>query len=94
MIRIKTCLLVWGWPSLAFLMLNLVDCALSQAALNAGLFELNPLWREGRLWLKLAPALFVAYAFRRRRTVMLVLTTIMSLVVTWNLVILVIWQVS
>lgn len=73
--------------SLAFMILNLADCALTQVALDTGMRELNMLW-AGCPWLKMIPVTFIAWFLRREKRVMAALAAGMSLIVAWNSVML------
>lgn len=64
-------------------MLNLVDCTLTQVALNRGMLEINPLWRD-HVWFKMLPAAYISVRIGRHGFIMTVLVVGMSAIVVWN----------
>ena len=71
--------------SLLFVILNLLDCALTQTLLAKGMVEINPLCQGQPMWVKLVLAVFFATLLRQRKSVMAALNIGMGAVVLWNL---------
>jgi len=66
-----------------FILLNILDCALTAIIINYGGMEVNH-WRFSNIWLKLPVAFAIMWLVRRNEFIMKWITAGMIAVVLWN----------